>query len=176
MKPRGELCQPPWPHAKGKGLLRYSGKLPHTPLCTNDKQLQDVPSPWMEETPCQATKPSWVLAPCMWLRLHQQVWSRAQEGRQSYGHPAQEASLISWVSRRAQDEASVCGTPGKAGQGGAAAPQFPTLGTRMQAAVSLCPTIAFVLLLRQERGNRPPPPQPHVTPPTAHPVPPSAGS
>lgn len=111
-------------------------------------------------------------SPCMWLQLHQQVWSRAQEGRQSYGHQAQEASLISWVSRRAQDEASVCGTPGKAGQRGPAAPQFPTLGTRMQAAVRLCPTIAFVLLLRQERGNRPPPPQPHVTPQTAHPVPP----
>lgn len=170
----GESCvSPHGPMRRGKGCSGTQGSCPthlFAPMVSSSSMSH--PPGWRRPLVMQQS-PAGSLSLCMWLRLRQQVWSRAQEGRQSHGHPAQEASLISWVSCRAQDEASDCGTPRKAGQGRPAAPQFPTLGTRTQAAVPLCPTIAFVLLLRQKRGKGPPLSPATRDPPGCPPCPPA---
>ena len=57
MKPRGKL------HQSMQRAAQVSREAaPHTTLNHNE-QLQDVSSPWTEETPCQETEPSWVPIP-----------------------------------------------------------------------------------------------------------------
>ena len=163
-------ASPPQPHTKGTGLLRHSGKLRHTGLCTTTGSSGTSHPPGWRRPPAQQESP---IPLCVALALSAAV-EQGQARRQSYGHPALEASPICWGSCRARDEASLCGAPGKAGQGGLAVCQVPTLGTRMQAAVPPHPTIAPTPLLRL-RGPGPPHTSSTWPPPTAHPVPGEAG-
>lgn len=144
---------------------------PHTTLHHN-KQLRDVSSPWMEETPCQATEPSWVpvpphAAPALLAAVEQgpgrkaELWSPSPGGfPKSPGGPAELGTRHLFVGHQEkQDKVGQAARPG------------PHTGYKDAGSNTPGPTIAFMLLLRQEGGTGPPLSS-HTWPPqTAHPVP-----
>lgn len=130
----------------------------------HDEQRQDASSPWRWHQGASSPSPGIgaQLRPCPLARGSGSVAAVEQERKAELRSPSPLGIPRSpGGSCRAQDRASVCGTPGKAGP---AARQVPALGTRMLAAIpsQSHQSVHAPALVGQDR---PPSHQPHVARP-----------